>query len=105
MKAKAIIAILLTLSLTSLGIAQSNDAKAKFNAGLTANQAGKYAEAEKDLLEAVKLEPTYKQAWVELGTAQLHLKKLPQSEEAFKMVVSLYVNAVVGQKNLGLVQL
>ena len=105
MKAKAIIAIVLTLIFANLALAQSNDAKAKYNAGLTAKQANNMAAAEKDLAEAVKLEPTYSAAWLELGTVQFNLKKLPQAEESFKKATTLDASNQSAFYNLGMVQL
>jgi tetratricopeptide (TPR) repeat protein len=105
MKARAILGLLLALTLTTLAFAQSNDAKAKFNAGLTAKKANNMATAEKELLEAVKLDATYTSAWLELGTVQFNLKKLPQAEESFKKVTTLDPANQSGFYNLGMVLL
>ena len=48
-----------------------------------------WANAEAALLDAVKLDPEYAQAWANLGRARMYLRKLPEAEANFRKCLEL----------------
>ena len=79
----------------------SAKARELFNKAQRLEQAGKPEEAIKTYQNAIRLEPTYAEAYQQMGLAYASLNQYPEAVKAFQEVIRLRPQSSLAQGNLG----
>ena len=85
------------------GLASRNPSQAqiRFNAGLTAQQAGDTTQAEQQLLQAIALDPSFKEAYNNLGNLYYQREAYNQAKIMYQHALEIDPNYVKARNNLG----
>lgn len=81
--------------------ADPGSALGHYNLGTALGSQGKYQDSEKELREAVRLEPDYIMARTNLGVTLEHLGMVEEAEQEYREVVRLNPNSAQAHTNLG----
>lgn len=79
----------------------ADKARDLFNKAQRLEQAGKPEEAVKTYQNAIRLEPTYAEAYQQMGLAYASLNQFPEAVKAFQEVIRLRPQSSLAQGNLG----